>query len=107
MDVDYLVEYAGRLFDAGLVSLRSRGSSPGMSRNEAARRPAMKHETEAVAEARHRGMVSDRHIAGEMLAFVLARANIWLQQGGDFLDLVAAACRRTLIVDAVGQLTAP
>lgn len=114
IDVSDLGEYAGRLHDAGLAYPEvtrfiawyelERG---GPATRRAATAAAMRDKADAIAGAQRRGVVSDRYPAAEMLALVLALANMWQQQSGDYLDLVPAARRRALIVDAVRQLTAP
>ncbi len=114
LDADDLAGYAGRLHDAGLAHPEvtrfiawyelERG---GPAARRAATAAAMKSKADAIADAQRRGIVSDRYTAAEILALVLALANMWQRQSGDYLDLVPAARQRALIVDAVRQLAAP
>jgi AcrR family transcriptional regulator len=114
IDTADLGEYAGRLHDAGLAYPEvtrfiawyelERG---GPAARRAATVAAMKAKVDAIADAQRQGAVSDRYPATELLALVLALANMWQWQSGDYLDLVPAAWRRALIVDAVRQLAAP
>jgi hypothetical protein len=64
----------------------------------------MKDKVEAIADVQRHGVVSDRYPGPEMLALVLALANMWRWQSGDYLDLVPAAGRRAVIVGAVRRL---
>jgi len=114
IDTADLGEYAGRLHDAGMACPEvtrfiawydlERG---GPAARRAATAAAMKAKVDAIADAQRQGAVSDRYPAAEMLAVVLALANMWRWQSGDCPDLVPAARRRALIVGAVRRLATP
>lgn len=111
---DDLADYAGRLCDAGTANpavLRfvawyqlERG---GPAARRASTTAAMADKVKAIAEAQERGTVTTALPAGEILALVLALANMWQQREPEFLDLVAEQDRRTTVVNAVRRLTAP
>jgi AcrR family transcriptional regulator len=114
IDPDDLGEYAGRLYDAGAAHpevLRfvawyqlERGETAARRASTSA---AMADKIEAIAAAQERGTVADRFTAGEVLALVLALANMWQLREPDFLDLAHPTRRRTLIVEAVRRLVTP
>jgi AcrR family transcriptional regulator len=114
IDVDDLGEYAGRLYDAGLAHPEvhrfvawyqlERGETAGPRASTAA---AMREKLKAIADAQRRGVLSGRHTPGQLLALVLALANMWSQHNEDMRALVPAEARRATIVDAVHRLTEP
>ena len=114
IDADDLGEYAGRLCDAGTARpdvLRfvawyqlERGDPVP---RRASTTTAMAEKVAAIAEAQSRGVVTDRLAPGEILALVLALANMWQLREPEFLDLVEPGRRRAAVVEAVRRLTAP
>ncbi|MEV6633609.1 hypothetical protein AB0M54_22950 [Actinoplanes sp. NPDC051470] len=68
---------------------------------------AMADKVAAIAQAQSRGVVTDHIAAGEILALVLALANMWQLREPEFLDLVEPGRRRAAVVEAVRRLTAP
>ncbi|MEV6303078.1 TetR family transcriptional regulator [Actinoplanes sp. NPDC051861] len=112
IDAEDLGEYAGRLYDAGSAHpdvLRfvawyqlERGDTVTRRASSSA---AMAGKVAAIAEAQRRGAVTDRVAPGEILALVLALANMWQLREPEFLDLVEAGRRRAAVVDAVRRLT--
>jgi AcrR family transcriptional regulator len=114
IDADDLGEYAGRLYDAGTAHpdvLRFVAWYQLERGDPAARRAsttaAMAGKVADIAEAQKRGVVTDRLSPGEILALILALANMWQLREPEFLDLVAPDRRRAAVVDAVRHLTAP
>ena len=115
IDADDLPEYAGRLYDAGLAYPEvmrfiawytlERGDSQEAVRPIVA--TSMSEKTAAIEHAQRRGTVTTQHTASELLALVLAIANMWQRQGEDVRSLVPDSERRTVIVDAVRRLVAP
>jgi AcrR family transcriptional regulator len=114
LDADDLGAYAGRLYDGGLAHpevLRfvawyqlERGQT---AARRASTTAAMADKIAAITAAQHRGTVTDRLPAGEILALVLTLANMWQLREPDFLDLVTPDRRRATIVTAVHRLTTP
>ncbi|WP_328473660.1 TetR family transcriptional regulator [Actinoplanes sp. NBC_00393] len=114
IDADDLGEYAGRLYDAGTAHphvLRfvawyqlERGDTASRRASTAA---AMADKVAVIADAQTRGVVTDRIAAPEILALVLALANMWQLREPEFLDLVESGRRRAAVVDAVRHLTRP
>jgi AcrR family transcriptional regulator len=114
LDADDLPEYAGRLYDAGLAhpDVMRFLAWYALERGDAHEtRPAvaasMAEKTAAVRDAQRRGAVTDRLPAGEILALVLALANMWQRPGEDVRTLVPESQRRRTVVDAVRRLVAP
>lgn len=114
IDADDLPEYAGRLYDGGAEHPEvmrfmawyalERGDAQGVRPLVAA---SMAEKVAAVEDAQRRGVVTDRMSAGELLALVLAVANMWQRQGEDVRALGAQSQRRRVVVEAVRQLVAP
>lgn len=115
IDADDLPEYAGKLYDAGLAHPEvmrfvawyalERGDT------EQAVRPivvaSMAEKAAAIEAAQRRGTVTAQRTASELLALVLAIANMWQRHGEDVRSLVPEAERRRVVVDTVRQLVAP
>ncbi|MFJ4616938.1 TetR family transcriptional regulator [Streptomyces sp. NPDC088812] len=113
VDADDLAEYAGRLHDAGQ-------QHPQVMRFltwyalESAERPApdivarsMQDKIASIEAAQQRGSVRRDKPAAEILALVLALANMWQHQTEDVNVLVPPARQRATITDAVRRLVAP
>ncbi|BBH70050.1 HTH-type transcriptional repressor [Actinoplanes sp. OR16] len=114
IDADDLGLYAGSLCDAGLAHpevLRfvawyqlERGDT---AARRASTTAAMAEKVASIEQAQKRGVVTDRMGATEILALVLALANMWQLREPEFLDLVEPDSRRAVVVEAVRRLTAP
>ncbi|TDQ54418.1 TetR family transcriptional regulator [Actinorugispora endophytica] len=113
IDADDLPEYAGRLHDTA-------ARHPQVMRFlawyalERAERPvpevvarSMDEKITAIEAAQRSGTVRSDKPAGEVLALVLALANMWQHQGEDVGHLVTDAQRRSVITDAVRRLVTP
>jgi AcrR family transcriptional regulator len=113
IDADDLGEYAGRLHQAGMdrPDVLRFVAWYRLERGDAGKRAstsaAMAEKAEAIADAQRRGVVTDRLTAGQILAAVLALANMWQQRDADFLDLVPQRQRRSTVVESVRRLTSP
>jgi AcrR family transcriptional regulator len=115
LDTDDLPEYAGRLYDAGLehpAVMRfvawytlERGDAEPNVRPSVTK--SMTEKVTAIEDAQRRGVVTDQRSAAELLALVLAIANMWQRHGEDVRGLVQEPERRRVIVDAVRQLVTP
>lgn len=115
INADDLPGYAGQLYDAGLeypavmrfvawYALERADAEPQVRPVVA---KAMSEKAAAIADAQRRGVVTDRGSAGELLALVLAIANMWQRQNEDVRDLVPETERRRVVVDTVRQLVSP
>ncbi|MFI8950053.1 TetR family transcriptional regulator [Streptomyces sp. NPDC053750] len=113
MDADDLPGYAGRLHDAA-------AQHPQVMRFltwyalERAERPvpeivaaSMADKIAAIEAAQQRGTVTREKPAGEILALVLALANMWQRHTEDVSHLVADGQQRATITDAVRRLVTP
>lgn len=113
VDADDLPEYGGRLHDAGQ-------QHPQVMRFltwyalESAQRPtpgaiarSMQDKIAAIEAAQQRGTVRRDKPAAEILALVLALANMWAHHTEDVNSLVPQAQQRTAITDAVRRLVTP
>lgn len=114
IDADDLPEYAARLYDAGLAhpDVMRFMAWYALERGEdaPARQSitwAMAQKAAAIEDAQRRGVVTDSRTAGEILALVLAIANMWQRQGEDVRALVPVEARRGAIMTAVRTLTTP
>ncbi|MBM9504363.1 TetR family transcriptional regulator [Actinacidiphila acididurans] len=114
IDADDLPEYAGRLYDAGQQYPEVMRFMTWYGLERAGRRgvrplvaASMADKTAAIEAAQRRGTVTGRTTAPELLALVLAVANMWQHQGEDVRGLVPAAERRRVVVESVRRLTAP
>jgi AcrR family transcriptional regulator len=113
MDADHLPEYAARLYDAALdhPDVMRFLTWYQLERGESAQRTvvtaAMREKVAAVKNAQQRGTVTDAIPAAQVLALVLAIANMWNQPGEDLLTLVPQSKRRKVVIDAVARLVAP
>ena len=114
IDADDLGEYAGSLYDAATAHPQvmrfvawyqlERGAN---AETRASTATAMQEKRDAIAEAQRRGTVSNRYTPGQLLALVLALANMWSHQNEDLRGLVPPEAHRATIVDAVHRLTSP
>jgi hypothetical protein len=68
---------------------------------------SMGEKATAIEAAQRRGTVGSDRPAGEILALVLALANMWRHHTEDAGHLVPDAQRRTVITDAVRHLVTP
>ncbi|MEK8174522.1 TetR family transcriptional regulator [Streptomyces sp. M19] len=113
IDADDLPGYAGRLHDAGLrhPQVMRFLSWYALERAEHAVPEivarSMADKIAAIEAAQQRGSVTRDKPAGEILALVLALANMWQHHTEDVSHLVTPAQRRATITDAVRRLTAP
>lgn len=115
IDADNLPEYAGSLYDAGLAHPEvmrfvawyalERGDAEQSVRPIVAK--SMAEKTATIADAQRRGTVTAQRSAPEVLALVLAIANMWQRHGEDVRSLVPESERRRVVVDTVRQLVAP
>ena len=113
IDADDLPGYAGRLHDAAVRHPQvmrfltwhalERGERP---MSEVIAR-SMGDKVAAIEAAQRRGTVRSDRPAGEILALVLALANMWRQHTEDVGSLVPDAQRRAAITDAVRRLVTP
>ena len=113
IDADRLPEYAGRLHDAGtarpdvLRFLVWYHLERGEIAQRAAVTKAMAEKVEAIAAAQRRGAVNPAVPPEQLLALVLAVANMWHQPGEDLRRLVPEPQRRAVVTEAVARLVAP
>jgi AcrR family transcriptional regulator len=113
IDADDLPEYAARLYDAGLQHPEvarfmtwyqlERGSAAVPDVVVA----SMSEKVAAIRDAQRRGTVTAIMPAGQILALVLAIANMWGQPGEDLVSLVPRTRRRKAVIDAVTRLVEP
>jgi AcrR family transcriptional regulator len=113
IDADDLPGYAGRLHDAAAQNPQvmrflawyalERGERPV---SEMVAR-SMDEKITAIEAAQRGGTVRSDRSAGEILALVLALANMWQHHTEDVGRLVPDAQRRTVITDAVRHLVTP
>ncbi|MFE8018080.1 TetR family transcriptional regulator [Streptomyces antibioticus] len=113
IDADDLADYAGRLHDAAAQYPQVMRFLAWYSL-ERAERPvpaivarSMDEKIAAIEAAQRRGTVTSDKPAGEILALVLALANMWQHHTEDVGHLVTDAQRRTVITDAVRRLVTP
>lgn len=113
VDADDLPEYGGRLHDAGQrhpqvmrfltwYALEStQRPTPGIIAR------SMQDKIAAIEAAQQRGTVRRDKPAAEILALVLALANMWQHHTEDVNSLVPPAQQRTMITDAIRRLVTP
>lgn len=111
---DDLADYAGKLYDAAHANptvmrfihwyTLERGDDKNVP---ASVTEAMKDKVAAIEDAQHRGTITDRFSASQLLALVLSIANMWQIEGDGTRNLVAIAQHRDTIITAVRHLTAP
>ena len=112
IDADRLPDYAAELYDIGLRHpevirfLTWYELERGDSRPMAAAAP-MSEKVAAIKDAQRRGTVTSTMPAGQILALVLAIANMWNRPSEDLVGLVAKTKRRKVILDAVARLVEP
>ncbi|MCQ6248777.1 TetR family transcriptional regulator [Streptomyces malaysiensis] len=113
IDADDLPGYAGRLHDAAAQHPQVMRflSWYALERAERAMPEivarSMADKIAAIEAAQRRGCVTRDKPAGEILALVLALANMWQQHTEDVRHLVTAEQRRATITDAVRRLITP
>ncbi len=113
IDADDLPGYAAGLYDAGLKHPKVARFMAWyqLERGEIGKRPAtvaaMHEKTAAIEHAQRRGAINSKLPAPQILALVLAIANMWSQPGEDLGQLVPQRARRQAVIDAVRQLVAP
>jgi len=113
IDADRLPEYAGQLHDAGaarpdvLRFLVWYHLERGEIAQRAAVTKAMAEKAEAIAAAQRRGTVNPDMPAQQLLAVVLAVANMWHQPGEDLRRLVPERQRRIVVTGTIARLVAP
>ena len=113
IDADHLPEYAARLYDAGLQhpEVARFMTWYHLERGEAAMPDvviaSMGQKVATIKDAQRRGTVTAAMPAGQILALVLAIANMWSQPGEDLVFLVAKTKRRKVVIDTVTSLVQP
>jgi AcrR family transcriptional regulator len=113
IDADHLPEYAARLYDAGLQhpEVARFMTWYHLERGEAAMPDvviaSMGQKVATIKDAQRRGTVTAAMPAGQILALVLAIANMWSQPGEDLVFLVAKTKRRKVVIDTVTRLVQP
>lgn len=113
IDADHLPQYAADLYEAGLAHpevarfMTWYHLERGQSAMPASVAAAMTDKVAAIREAQRRGTITSAMPPEQILALVLAIANMWNQPGEDLLAFVPGAGRREVITDAVARLTAP
>ncbi len=113
IDADDLPGYAASLYDAGIQhpEVARFIAWYQLERGEIGKRAsttaAMRDKVAAVADAQRRGTVTAKLPAPQILALVLAIANMWNQPGEELGQLVPKRARRQTVTDAVHQLVAP
>ncbi len=113
IDADHLPEYAASLHEAALEHpdvtrfIAWYQLERGNSSQRVAAAASMQQKVAAIEAAQQRGTVSDAIPASELLALVLAVANMFSQPGEDLLTLVPESRRREVISDAVARLVEP
>lgn len=113
LDADHLPEYAVSLHEAALEHpdvtrfIAWYGLERENSSQRAAAAASMQQKVAEIEAAQQRGTVTDAIAASEILALVLAVANMFNQPGEDLLKLVPESRRRAVIGDAVTRLVEP
>lgn len=113
IDADDLPGYAAGLYDAGVEhpEVARFMAWYQLERGEAGRRSAtvaaMREKITAIEAAQRRGTLASKLPAPQILALVLAIANMWNQPGEELGALVPKGKRRETVVNAVAQLVGP